>query len=541
MTDSLTGVQIRDMITAAAARVERHAAVLNAINVYPVPDGDTGTNMHLTLRSVVEEVQRETGETAGAVLKAIARGALMGARGNSGVIFSQIVRGLSEAAGEAREFDVHILVNGLDRGTEAAYRAVTKPREGTMLTVARGAADSARAAASKESAGITSVLKAAMEGARATLAKTPELLPVLKEAGVVDAGGQGLTLLLEGAASYLTGEEMPMLEMLSIPIVEQNWVIERAHLQEAGDLRYGFCTEFVVHRPNVTMTAIRERLNPMGDSIVLVGDQELVRVHIHTDTPDDAIGYGRTLGEVTKEKVDNIQDQTNNFFVSQQERSQQLSGTISIVAVAAGDGLVDVFRSLGAAVVVRGGQSMNPSVQEILAAVEACPTPSVILLPNNKNVVLTARQAVVLTTKSVEVVPTITVPQGVTALLSFNPTDDMATNSAAMEEAKGVIRTLEVTRAVRATSIEGVSVREGQSIALIDDELALAEGSPDAAAMAGISRLAAAELMTVYYGRDVAAYQVDALADEARRTYPSLQVEVVYGGQPHYDYIISVE
>jgi DAK2 domain fusion protein YloV len=541
MTDKLTGPQVRDMITAAAARVERHAAVLNAINVYPVPDGDTGTNMHLTLRSVVEEAQEEMGETAGAMLKAMSRGALMGARGNSGVILSQIVYGLSEAAGEAQTFDVHILVNGLDRGAEAAYRAVTNPREGTMLTVARGAADSARAAASDARASVTSVLTAAMEGARATLAKTPELLPVLKEAGVVDAGGQGLTLLLEGAASYLTGEEMPMLEMLSIPIVEQNWVIERAHMQESGDLRYGFCTEFVVHRPSATMTAIRESLNTMGDSIVLVGDQELMRVHIHTDTPDDAIGYGRTLGEVTKEKVDNIQDQTSNFFVSQQERSQQLSGTISIVAVAAGDGLVDVFRSLGAAVVVRGGQSMNPSVQEILAAVEACPTPSVILLPNNKNVVLTANQAVALTAKSLQVVPTITIPQGVTALLSFNPNDDIATNSTAMEEAKNAVRTLEITRAVRATSVQGVEVREGQSIALIDDELALAAESPQAAAMDGLARLASAELMTVYYGKDVTAAQVDAFAGAARQAYPSLQMEVVYGGQPHYDYIISVE
>ncbi|MFQ5879727.1 MAG: DAK2 domain-containing protein, partial [Dehalococcoidia bacterium] len=389
---------------------------------------------------------------------------------------------------------------------------------------------------------IAAVLRAAVAAGQQAVARTPDLLPVLREAGVVDAGGQGLCLMLEGAMAYLTGEDMPLLELTVAPPVERGWVAEKAHLQETGDLRYGYCTEFIVHSPGATAAAIRERLSAMGDSIVVAGDSGLVRVHLHTDDPQGALAYGRCLGDVAQVKVDNIQDQTTNFFIRQQQRSQQLSGTISIVAVAAGDGLVDVFCSLGATVVVRGGQTMNPSVQEIVAAIEACPTESVIVLPNNKNIILTAQQAASLTTKAVCVVHTTTIPQGVAALLACNPNADAEANRCAMEEAKGSVQTVEVTRAVRSTTVEGVAVRQGQSIALADGRLLLTAESPAAAATAAVAKVAAdGSLITIYHGRDVPPQGAGALADELRRSFPQHQVEMVYGGQPHYDYIISVE
>lgn len=542
LASTLSGAQLREMFAAAAARLERHVEVLNAINVFPVPDGDTGINMHLTLRATLDAAGRQGEASAGALLGAMARGALMGARGNSGVILSQIVRGLAEAAGDAPCLDAQALAAGLSRGAEAAYAAVINPREGTMLTVAREAAQAASAVAAGDDGRLAAVLAAAVEAARQAVARTPDLLPVLREAGVVDAGGQGLCLLLEGALTYLTGEELPMLELLVPPAVERSWVAERAHLQETGDLRYGFCTEFIIHSPRATLAAIREGLAALGDSLVVVGDGALVRVHLHTDSPDEAIAYGRSLGDVAQVKADNIQAQTADFFVRQQERSQQLSGTTSIVAVAAGDGLVDVFRSLGATVVVRGGQSMNPSVQEILAAIDSCPTESVIVLPNNKNIVPTARQAAGLTRKALYVVSTTTIPQGVTALLSFSPGADAEANRRAMEEARGAVHTVEATRAVRSTTVLGVRVRQGQSIALVDGKLKLAAESPEAAVVAALAGVAAAgSLITIYHGRDVSPQQAEALAEDLRRSYPQHAVEVVSGGQPHYHYIVSLE
>lgn len=544
---SLSGSQLRDLFAAATAWLERNAESINAINVFPVPDGDTGTNMFLTMRSIMEEAQRCPDDAgSGQVLAAMAHGALMGARGNSGVILSQIIRGLARAAEDSDVLTPSGLVAGLEQGSVQAYKALTVPVEGTILTVIREVAEASRQALSRRHLDIGGLLNVAVEAASKAVAKTPSLLPALAEAGVVDAGGQGLLVLLDGMRRYLKGEPMELALPTGAEAIEQGWLAVTRELHEQEASLYGYCTEYLLSGDGLDSDSLRQHMMALGDSVLVVGDERLLRVHLHTDDPGAALSLGTKAGRLLQVKVDNIHQQAERFLEMHGGQALLVEAppeAIAVVAVSAGPGLDEILRSVGASGIVPGGPTMNPSTRDILAAVEACKADNVIVLPNDKNIIMAARQAVGLSKKQVRVVPTRSIPQGIAALLALNQDADLDANVEAMEEARRPVRTVEVCRAVRSTSVKGVKVQKGQAIAIVDDELKLAAESPQAAvkgALAGLP-LGSTSLITLYYGADTSQEQAEGLAQELREAYPQHEVEVVYGGQPHYQYIVSLE
>ncbi len=543
--DTLSGPQLREMFAAAAAWLEKHVEQVNAINVFPVPDGDTGTNMYLTMRSTLEEAQRCREEGVGAMLAAMSHGALMGARGNSGVILSQIIRGLARAADAVEAVNAEGLVLGLEEGSAAAYKAVTKPAEGTILTVMREAAQAARNSLAGDGRDIVHLLGATVAAAKESVARTPTLLPVLAEAGVVDAGGQGLYVLMEGMLKHLKGEPLDTAVVEVEERVGQEWLTVTEQLHEVEESLYGYCTEILIAGKELEPDSIRDRMLEMGDAVLVVGDDRMVRVHVHTDDPGAALSHGTAVGSLMQVKVDNIRQQADRFLERHggREAAEAQPEAISSVAVAAGKGLAAVFQSVGCTRVVSGGPTMNPSTRDILEAVQGCPSDDVIVLPNDKNIIMAAEQGVALTGKRMRVVHTRSIPQGIAALLALNQDLDLEANVRAMEEARQGIRTVEVCRAVRSTSLHGVKVEKGQIIAVVDDELKLAADSAEEAVGRALEGLAGdgTSLITLYYGADTVESQAGALAEELRARYPGHEVEVVFGGQPHYNYIVSLE
>jgi DAK2 domain fusion protein YloV len=543
---SLSGSELRAMFTTATAWLERHVESLNAINVFPVPDGDTGTNMYLTMRSMLEEAYRADSDRAGAMLEAMSRGALMGARGNSGVILSQIIRGLALAAREQQRLDAAGLAQGLRDGAAAAYKAVSQPREGTILTVVREAAAAAEIEARRDGRDILAVVASAAEAARESVARTPTLLPVLAEAGVVDAGGQGLYVMLEGSLRYLRGqeEEVPVGAPVSRDELEHDWLAVTTQMHAQGQAMYGYCTEFLMSGQSLPVDNVRAQMLELGDSVLVVGDESLVRVHVHTDDPGAALSFCTAFGRLNQVKVDNIEAQAEQFLAMHQRQTVAAEPVdIATVAVVAGEGMEEIFRSVGATAVVHGGPTMNPSTRELLDAIEECPSDKAILIPNDKNIVMAAEQVIPLCRKEVRVVKTTTLPQGVAALLAFSPDVDLDANVEAMEEARATVHTVEVTRAIRSTCIGGLRIRDGQAIAVVDGELKVAQKTPSAAVKAALDHLPLDELslITLYYGQDTSESDAHVLARELRRLHPHDDVEVVCGGQPHYYYIVSAE
>jgi DAK2 domain fusion protein YloV len=547
---SLSGSDLRAMFATATAWLERHVESLNAINVFPVPDGDTGTNMYLTLRSTLDEAYRADSDRAETMLAAMARGALMGARGNSGVILSQIIRGLAQAAREEQRLDAAGLARGLRDGAAGAYKAVTQPREGTILTVAREAAAAAEGETHRNGRDVLAVMTAAAAAARESVARTPTLLPVLAEAGVVDAGGQGFYVMLEGWLRYLRGEEeeVPVGAPLAREELERDWlsVTSQMHtqMQAMGQAMYGYCTELLLSGQAVPVDDVRERMLELGDSVLVVGDETLVRVHVHTNDPGAALSCCTAYGRLDQVKVDNIEAQAEQFLAMHQRQAAAAEPSdIATVTVVAGEGMEQIFRSVGATTVVRGGPTMNPSTRELLDAIERCSSDKAILIPNDKNIVMAGQQVIPLSKKDIRVVKTTTLPQGVAALLAFSPDVDLDTNAEAMEEARTTVHTVEVTRAIRSTRVGGLRIREGQAIAVVDGELKVAQRTPAAAVKGGLEHLPLDELslITLYYGDDTSEADVHALARELRRLHPHHDIEVVFGGQPHYSYIVSAE
>ena len=542
---ALSGSDLREMFRAAARWLELNKEQVNAINVFPVPDGDTGTNMHLTMRSTMEEADRRQDSAAGAVLGAMSHGALMGARGNSGVILSQIVRGLALAVEGVAVLDAKALAAGLQQGSDTAYKAVNEPAEGTILTVIR---DVASAAGENSNDDVTALMAAVVDAARDSVARTPDLLPVLAEAGVVDAGGQGLFVLFEGMLRHLRGEAIEgesaaggSLEKEFLAVVEQH--------HQAEESPYGYCTEVLIEGQALPVDDLRERVLAMGDSVLVVGDESLLRVHVHTDDPGGLLALGTGAGSLVQVKVDNIRHQAERFVERHQDRDAPAAtasvpkSQISFIAVASGEGLADLFRDFGCSQVVSGGPTMNPSTGDILTAIESCPTDEVLVLPNDKNIIMAANQAAEAAQKQVVVVPSRSVPQGIMALLAVNPEQGLAENARAMEDALGDVCTIEITTAVRSTEIGGVTVKEGQMIAVVDDELKVASSSPQEALDAALDDLTggSTSLITLYYGADATSEQAQATADHLRERYAGHEVEVAAGGQPHYLYIVSLE
>jgi DAK2 domain fusion protein YloV len=540
---SCGGQEFKDMFAAGSSWLEKTVPDINAINVFPVPDGDTGTNMFLTMRSVMEEADRVSDHSVSAVAKAMAQGALMGARGNSGVILSQFFRGLAKGLDEKDSITGRDLAIALSEASRTAYKGLSQPVEGTMLTVLKDASKAAEERAQTEPENLIKVAEAAVNEARDSVARTPLLLDVLREAGVVDAGGQGVYVLLEGALRYLQGnaEEMryrrPQMVAASVPVGAK-----AAPLTTETEEPYGYCTNFLLQGHKLDADKIRKKLENKGQSIVVVGDESTVRVHIHTYDPGGIIRFATSLGTLHQLQVQNMDDQHVGFVEMQKDRLPSLE--ISVIAVAIGSGMKEVFRSLGAAAIVSGGQTMNPSVQELLQAVESVPSQKVILLPNNKNIILAASQVHELTTKEVAVIPAKTMPQGIAALIAFNYEGGIAENVQAMNEAISAVKTVEITEAARSTQLHGLKIRKGQIIAIVDDENLVSAGNDlDEVLFEALDKadIGSAEVVTVYYGADIEASQAEQVVNEIRDKYQDKQVEVVSGGQPNYSYVVSLE
>ncbi|MEE8163334.1 MAG: DAK2 domain-containing protein, partial [Anaerolineae bacterium] len=447
---------------ASTTWLERHVQTINALNVYPVPDGDTGTNMLLTMRAALEELNNSSAQSASAVAHTVSYGALMGARGNSGVILSQLFRGLARSLDKKKTFTALELAQAMKEASATAYKGVIKPVEGTILTVAREAADAA-AAAAEERNNLLYVLERTVAEARHSVARTPSLLSVLADAGVVDAGGQGLFVILEGALRLLQGRAVEAVPELAAAI----------DLRAIEGQEYGYDTQFVIQGENLNVEEIREAIATMGDSVLVVGDSNTVKVHLHTDEPGTPLNYAAGWGSLKEIVVENMQEQYEEFILGQTRPpllAEEL-GDIAILVVAPGAGLASVFESLGASAVVPGGQSMNPSTQELLEAIESLNAEKVIVLPNNGNIIMTAQQARELSQKKVVVVPTKTIPQGVSAVLAFNYQADLETNAQMMQRATHGVQTTEITTATRAAQINGVSVEEGEIIGLLNGAL----------------------------------------------------------------------
>ncbi len=533
---SLGGQELKQLFSAGTAWLERHAAYVNSLNVFPVPDGDSGTNMLLTMQAALKEVNASPDHSASAICAALSHGALLGARGNSGVILSQIIRGFARAIEKKETITANDFAVAMVEGSRTAYKGVVKPVEGTILTVCREAADAA-VVASAQSDDLRVVLTKTVEAARVSVVRTPMLLPVLKEAGVVDAGGQGLLIIIEGALKYLNGEPMDL-----AAVGQAAQALEQISREEG----WGFDIQFHVRGKELDVDSIRDQIASMGESALIVGDATLIKVHVHAPTPGAILDYGCTLGTITSVVVENMQEQYIDFMSGQTARpsvtAEEIAG-MTTVAVAPGAGLARVFESLGVGAIIAGGQTMNPSTEDILKAINAVKTDKVIVLPNNKNIVLAAEQAKQLTQKSVAIVPTMTVPQGIAALLAFNFQNDLDTNVKAMTTAAKHIKTLEITTATRSAKYDGIQVKEGQVIGLIDDVLAAAGADRAALALQILKQMetADAEIVTVYYGDSVSAREAETLGEQIRETFSKQEIEIVSGGQPHYHYIISVE
>jgi uncharacterized protein len=543
--NTINGPEFRDMFAAATNWLEKSAPDVDALNVFPVPDGDTGTNMLLTMRSTIEEAYKVNEQSVSAMAQAMANGALMGARGNSGVILSQIWSGLAQGLLDKDTFDGKDLAKAFTQASETAYKGLSNPVEGTILTVMKDVSKASQKQASKNGGDVVSVMEAAVNAASESVANTPTLLPVLKEAGVVDAGGQGLFILLDGALRFLRGEAELMQfrkpQMIASKIPLTPITVTAPEKVGADEIPFGYCTEFLLKGKELEPEKLKKRLVRRGQSLIVVGDDTTVRVHVHTIDPGSIIHFATTLGTVHSVSIRNMDEQHQDFLEMQKSRAPVAD--VEIIAVAAGSGLADVFTSLGVAGVVHGGQTMNPSTKDILQAVNKLRSENVIILPNNKNIILTAEKVQSLTQKHIHVVPSRTIPQGIAALLAFDYEADFDANTRLMTEALASVKTVEVTRAVRSTKLNGLTIKKKQAIGLLDGTIVAVADDPKEALNATLSKagLKKSEVVTLYYGEDTDEAQSQQAKAEIAAKYPHLQVEVVKGGQPHYNFIGSVE
>jgi DAK2 domain fusion protein YloV len=509
----------------------------NRLNVFPVPDGDTGTNMLLTLQSAVEDIKDSSAAEVSKIAKLASHGSLMGARGNSGVILSQIFRGFARAVEGKSALTPRELAAAFEEAANAAYRAVNKPTEGTILTVAREAGRAATAAAASPEASVADVIAAAASGARDAVLKTPSQLQILREAGVVDAGGFGLQVILEGmlktvqesafAVSVLPATKAPATQV-SLDLPEGGW---------------GYCTEFLIEGNGLDTEVIRDQIEALGNSVLVVGEPELVKVHVHTDDPTRVITLAGRYGKVLRLNVGDMSTQHKRILESEAAAKPPRPNGVGLVAVVAGSGLVEIFRGLGVDAIVEGGQTMNPSTQDMLLAIESVPYQEVILLPNNRNVVLAAKQVVGLTKKKVHILETHSVPEGVAAVVAFRPERSGDESVAAMKADAERVQTIEVTHAVRDTRSNGLRVKKGDIIGLINEKLEFAGSDYADVVNKALRKLGpdSYELVTVYRGEGASQDDLASLQSAIQSSYPGLEVEVQEGGQQHYPFILSVE
>ena len=552
MTERIDAVLFRDMIVHAAASVEARKQSINELNVFPVPDGDTGTNMSMTLNAAAQELDRKPARTLGEAAELTASAMLRGARGNSGVITSLLFRGISRSLKDRPEAGAAEFAAAMNEGVSAAYKAVMKPTEGTILTVSRLASAAAVEAAKKEK-DLEAVLMRAETAGEEALQNTQELNPVLKKAGVVDAGGVGYMEILRSFLRVLRGEAAePRLSPAAAGEGEASSVFARFDTEE--DIRFPYCTEFIVAKENdKPVDLLRSFLGSIGDSAVVLDDEELIKVHVHSDRPGDVLTEALTYGSLQTVKVENMRLQhsakleeaqpTAKTAAPEPEGPKGPTKKLGIVSVCAGEGLADLFRELGADEIVSGGQTMNPSTEDILKAVEATGGKTVLVLPNNKNIILAAQQCVGLTERKVIVLPTATVPPGVSAMLALDPEAGPEENEAAMNEAAGHVKSFSVTYAARDSSFDGREIREGEYLALQDGKLLLNTPDGDAliAALGDALAETGAEFVSVFYGEDVSREEAEAFSAAIVKKLPEAELSLVSGGQPVYYYLISAE
>jgi len=547
------GQDLKKAILAGAAWLEEHHQAINALNVFPVPDGDTGSNMAATMKSAIRNIVDSDETSAGIIAAKVAHDALLGARGNSGVILSQTLRGIAAGLDKKRTFTAPDLATALEQAAQLAYRAVIKPVEGTILTVVRETAEASRRSANQNDDLITQ-MQEIVTAARQAVAHTPELLPILKQAGVVDAGGQGFCTILEGILHYMRGEAITPIAIPALTEANQSAQLN-AHVKKGRvtvEEDFGYEVVFLLRGDRLDVEKIRQTIIDMGGvSTVVAGDEKMLKVHTHTPTPGKILDYGVSLGSLLDINIENLQEQSLNYAAEsatehaeevEKEKTALVSQTATI-AVVSGKGFEKVFEGLNVNTIVSGGQTMNPSIEELLSAVEKVPTQQVIILPNNSNVILSAQQVVGLTQKEVYVVPSKTLPQGIAALISFNFEADFTNNCQTMTHAINNIQTVEITTAVRSVQLSGVSVREGDFIGVINGHLAVAGQNMQQVVHDTLKRMSidSYEIITLYYGEDVTTEQAELIAKDIKAKYSQLEIEVVDGSQPHYAYILSAE
>jgi DAK2 domain fusion protein YloV len=538
--DLIDGPKLKTILAAGVETLVGHKEEVDALNVFPVPDGDTGTNMSLTFQAALREAEKATDEVP-AILERAAQGALMGARGNSGVIVSQFFRGFARAVGKVEKLGIPDLAKGIVGAATTAYQAVRKPVEGTILTVVREAGEKAQKIQGKED-NLIRFVEQVYKHAEKVLAKTPEMLPALKQAGVVDAGGKGLLFFFQGVIAGLKGQ--PITIKKAVPVEKKELFAPVEDDFDPDNITFQYCTEFILRGEGLALESIKEDLAPHGDSMLVVGDEKTVKIHIHTNNPGLILDYAVHLGELSEIDINNMVEQSQQRLEKlRRDQTPQTVKEIGLVAVASGEGLQNIFRSLGVDEVIEGGQTMNPSTEDLYHAVMKVAAKQVIILPNNGNIVMTAGQVSELTDIPVAVVPSKSIPQGVAALMAFTPEESLVNNQEAMTRALGSVTTGEVTFAVRSSSYNGLEIQEGDIIGLKEGDITCKGKDASAVLLDLLSHCVEGEdsFITIYYGHDINEKEAEGILEKVQALFPDAEVELYYGGQPLYYYLFSVE
>lgn len=538
---TINGATLRKMFANACSLVDENKKNIDALNVFPVPDGDTGTNMSLTLKSAVTEMANCESNTIESICVAFNRGALKGARGNSGVITSQIIKGICSVLMTCQsEIGVKDLAKGIQSGAEMAYKAVTVPKEGTILTVIKAMADKTKSA-NKNS--LEEFLSDVLAHGEATLQKTPDMLPVLKKAGVVDAGGRGLMFIMSGFYKALTGE----MAVEFVDNVEKDVTSEELHVnyESLAEIKFGYCTEFFIiniyeKTTDADINALRSRLMEIGDCVLCIGDLQLIKVHVHTNEPNRALGYALQLGELNGVKIENMLEQNRQLRKAQEKEPKKEFG---MIAVAAGDGLNNVFKDIDVDYIISGGQTMNPSANDIATAADKVNAKNIFVFPNNKNIIMSAQQANDITDKNLIVIPTRSIPEGISAVLAFDANSTIEENKENMQEVISTVRTGSITYAVRTTNVDGIDVQVGDIMGLDEHSVLTAGKNVIDTTLDLLDKIVSSESsnVTLFYGEGVTEEDAELMQSKAEEKFPHVDVSVVFGGQPVYYYIISVE
>ncbi|GHH96519.1 DAK2 domain-containing protein [Neobacillus kokaensis] len=556
---ALDGKRFAEMVIQGANHLAANAKMVDALNVFPVPDGDTGTNMNLSMTSGAKEVKNNVQEHIGKVGTALSKGLLMGARGNSGVILSQLFRGFAKAIENKAVISGHEFAHALEAGVETAYKAVMKPVEGTILTVAKDAAKIGTQAAEKAE-DITIIMEAVLKEAKASLKRTPDLLPVLKEVGVVDSGGQGLVCVYEGFLAELKGEKLSetanVLPSMDELVNAEHHKSVQSHIN-TEDIVFGYCTEFMVKFESAKIAqnpfeeeVFRNDLSQYGDSLLVISDDELVKVHIHSEQPGEVLTYGQRYGSLINMKIENMRQQHSNIvgetktaLVTDLPEGPKEKLEYGIIAVSMGSGIAELFKSIGANVVIEGGQTMNPSTEDIVKAIEKVNAKKVFILPNNKNIIMAAEQAVQVSDDEIYVIPSKTVPQGLSALLAFNPSADAAVNESAMKDALSHVKTGQITYAVRDTQIDGLEIEKDDFMGIAEGKIIVKNKDKGEAARELLLQMMDedSEILTIIYGEDVSETEVDQLTQFLEENFADVEIEIHNGQQPLYSFIFSIE